>query len=193
MIDFFVRTLFGLLTLGVVLRAQDAGTLETPSAKQRTFTIEDGNFVQDGRPMRIFSGVQLGRSWWRKSDAFRLAIYDYVPVGSVHYWRVPAAYWEHRLTMLKHMGLNTVETYVPWFLHEPAPGNFTTAGDINIIGFINVAHKLGLNVILRPGGYLAAVDRYFDWLMPLVAPLQYSLGGPIIAMQVRTLDMRTNA
>jgi hypothetical protein len=33
-------------------------------------------------------------------------------------------------------------------------------------------------------GFLAAARRYMDWLLPLVVPLQQSLGGPIIAVQV---------
>lgn len=35
-------------------------------------------------------------------------------------------------------------------------------------------------------GFLAAARRYMDWLLPLVVPLQQSLGGPIIAVQVYT-------
>ena len=31
---------------------------------------------------------------------------------------------------------------------------------------------------------LSAVDRYFDALLPLLAPLQITQGGPILAMQV---------
>jgi hypothetical protein len=33
-------------------------------------------------------------------------------------------------------------------------------------------------------GFLAAVRQYWAWLLPLVVPLQQSLGGPIIAVQV---------
>lgn len=36
----------------------------------------------------------------------------------------------------------------------------------------------------RKQGYLEAVRRYLDWLLPIVAPLQYSLGGSIIAVQI---------
>jgi len=155
---------------------------------QRSFEMVNGNFVQDGRAVQILS-------------------------GSVHYWRTPAAYWEHRLGMMRDMGLNTVETYVPWFLHEPVPGQFTTAGNLDLVGFLSAAQRVGLNTILRPGpyicaevdfgglpswllrqpdlrirsshpGYLEAVRRYLDWLLPIVAPLQYSLGGSIIAVQI---------
>jgi len=133
--------------------------------------------------------------------------------GAIHYFRVVPEYWKDRLTKLAACGLNTVETYVPWNLHEPRPGSFRFDGMLDIARYVTTAAELGLRVIIRPGPYicaewdlgglppwllsdpamrlrcsyppyLAAVDRYFDALLPLLAPLQSSRGGPIIAMQV---------
>lgn len=42
--------------------------------------------------------------------------------GAFHYFRVPRAYWSDRLRKMKAAGLNTVETYTPWNLHEPESG-----------------------------------------------------------------------
>lgn len=42
--------------------------------------------------------------------------------GALHYFRVPRAYWKDRLRQMRAAGLNTVETYIPWNLHEPRPG-----------------------------------------------------------------------
>ena len=110
-------------------------------------------------------------------------------------------------------GLNTVETYVPWNLHEPRPGKFNFEGLADIVRFIETAGELGLHVIVRPGPYICSewefgglpawlledpnirlrcydktflekVDRYFDELLPRLNPLQCTKGGPIIAMQV---------
>lgn len=39
--------------------------------------------------------------------------------GSVHYFRVPRQYWRDRLRKARAAGLNAIETYVPWNLHEP--------------------------------------------------------------------------
>ena len=44
--------------------------------------------------------------------------------GSIHYFRVVPEYWRDRLEKLKAMGCNTVETYIPWNLHEPQKGTF---------------------------------------------------------------------
>lgn len=156
--------------------------------KPTSLRAEGKNFMLDGKPFRILS-------------------------GAMHYFRVVPAYWHDRLLKLKAMGLNTVETYVAWNVHEPHPGNFEFSGQCDIRAFIQLAHKLGLYVILRPGPYICSewefgglpgwlladpqmairsthslfmdsVARYFDILMPLIVPLQKSKGGPIIAVQV---------
>ncbi|XP_036210353.1 beta-galactosidase-1-like protein 2 [Myotis myotis] len=133
--------------------------------------------------------------------------------GSVHYFRVPKAYWRDRLLKMKACGLNTLTTYVPWNLHEPQRGTFDFSGNLDLEAFVRMAEEVGLWVILRPGPYICseidlgglpswllrdsgmrlrttykgfteAVDLYFDHLMSRVVPLQYKHGGPIIAVQV---------
>ncbi|XP_053784728.1 beta-galactosidase-1-like protein 2 isoform X3 [Desmodus rotundus] len=133
--------------------------------------------------------------------------------GSVHYFRVPKAYWRDRLLKMKACGLNTLTTYVPWNLHEPQRGAFDFSGNLDLEAFVLMAAEIGLWVILRPGPYICseidlgglpswllqdsgmrlrttykgfteAVDLYFDHLMSRVVPLQYKHGGPIIAVQV---------
>src|ERR1035438_5478198 len=52
--------------------------------------------------------------------------------GAIHYARVPRAYWRDRLRKARAMGLNTVETYVFWNLHESSPGEFDFSGDKDV-------------------------------------------------------------
>ena len=133
--------------------------------------------------------------------------------GAIHYFRVVPEYWEDRLRKLKSCGLNTVETYVAWNMHEPRPGEFNFSGLADLVGFIRLAQELDLYVMVRPGPYicsewdlgglpawllkdpamqlrccykpyLEAVDRFFDQLIPKLAPLQTTRGGPIIMIQV---------
>ncbi|XP_062450666.1 beta-galactosidase-1-like protein 2 isoform X2 [Rhea pennata] len=149
---------------------------------------ENSHFLLEGMPFRIFG-------------------------GSVHYFRVPREYWEDRMLKMKACGLNTLTTYVPWNLHEPARGKFDFSRNLDLEAFLSLAARIGLWVILRPGPYICsewdlgglpswllqdpemqlrttykgfteAVDAYFDHLMPMVVPLQYKKGGPIIAVQV---------
>ena len=54
----------------------------------------------------------------------------------------------------KALGLNTIQTYVPWNLHEPSPGNLVFDGIADIGSFIRLCQKLGFLVMLRPGPYI---------------------------------------
>ena len=133
--------------------------------------------------------------------------------GAIHYFRVHPAQWSDRLAKARALGLNTVETYVAWNLHEPEPGQFNFTGQADLVGFIEEAARQGLQVIVRPGPYicaewefgglpawllrdpqmqvrcqyppyLEAVERFYRELLPRLTPLQMTRGGPIIAMQV---------
>ncbi|MFC3798797.1 beta-galactosidase [Cohnella sp. GCM10012308] len=153
-----------------------------------TFTVSGDQFAYEGRPVRLLS-------------------------GAIHYFRVVPEYWRDRLLKLKACGLNTVETYVAWNVHEPEEGSFVFDGIADLEAFVRLAGELGLHVIVRPspyicaewefGGlpawlladdnmrlrcydkaYLAKVDAYFDELLPRLRPLLCTNGGPIVALQV---------
>uniref|UniRef100_A0A673W1Z8 Beta-galactosidase-1-like protein 2 n=1 Tax=Salmo trutta TaxID=8032 RepID=A0A673W1Z8_SALTR len=133
--------------------------------------------------------------------------------GSIHYFRVPRAYWRDRLMKMKACGINTLTTYVPWSLHQPERGVFHFQTELDLEAYINLAAEVGLWVILRPGPYICseldlgglpswllrdgsmrlrtthpgfaeAVNTFFDKLIPKVVPLQFKKGGPIIAVQL---------
>ncbi|MET7639094.1 beta-galactosidase family protein [Streptomyces sp. NPDC005438] len=129
--------------------------------------------------------------------------------GGMHYFRVHPDQWPDRLAKLRAMGLDTVETYVPWNLHEPRPGAFRFEGLADLEGFLRAAATAGLRAIVRPGPYICAewdngglpswlpgplrchdpaflepVDRYFDALVPRLARHQVTRGGNVIMVQV---------
>lgn len=155
--------------------------------KHETFEIKKGDFWLNGEKFNIHG-------------------------GELHYSRVPHQYWEHRLKMLKAMGLNTVTTYVFWNFHEEAPGKWNWSGDKDLHKFIETAQKVGLYVILRPGPYVCAEwefggypwwllnieglklrednpqflkesKKYLSQLYNQVKDLQITNGGPIIMIQ----------
>lgn len=146
------------------------------------------NFYLDGKPFHIIS-------------------------GAIHYFRIVPQYWRDRLEKLKAMGCNTVETYIPWNMHEPRKGEFCFDGMLDVVEFVQTAQKLGLYVILRPSPYICAewefgglpawllaedgmrlrvsykpflrhVKEYYEVLMKKIVPLQVDYGGPVILMQV---------
>ena len=153
-----------------------------------TLRVNGDHFELDGKPFQIIS-------------------------GAIHYPRVPRAYWRDRLRKARAMGLNTVETYVFWNVHEPSPGQFDFSGQNDVAEFIREAQQEGLFVLLRPGPYvcaewefggypawllkdptmqvrtsnpafITAATRWFHRLGQELAPLQSENGGPILAVQV---------
>ncbi|KAK7325113.1 hypothetical protein VNO77_29199 [Canavalia gladiata] len=160
-----------------------------PNKADRKFEIADDMFWKDGQPFQIIG-------------------------GDLHYFRVHPEYWEDRLLKARALGLNTIQTYVPWNLHEPAPGKLVFEGIANIESFLKLCHKLGFLVMVRPGPYICAewdwggfpawfysmnptpkprssdptflqlVERWWGNLLPKFAPLLYGNGGPIIMVQI---------
>uniref|UniRef100_A0AC11DRP9 Uncharacterized protein n=1 Tax=Ovis aries TaxID=9940 RepID=A0AC11DRP9_SHEEP len=133
--------------------------------------------------------------------------------GTIHYFRVPRDYWKDSLLKLKACGFNTVTTHVPWNLHEPRRGHFHYRGNLDLLAFISLASEVDLWVILCVGpyvgsdldlgglpswlledshmklrtthkGFTAAVNRYFDDLIPRIRGFQFQEEGPIIAVQM---------
>lgn len=80
-------------------------------------------------------------------------------VGSVHYWRLDPKNWRACLNAIKDLGLRFVDTYVPWNVHEVAPGELELGrGDPqrDVAAFLRLAHELGLYAIVRPGPHINA-------------------------------------
>lgn len=136
----------------------------------------------------------------------------YLLAGCVHYFRWPRAEWRPLLEQARWAGLNTIDTVIPWNRHEPRPGEFDFAEEADLAAYLDLCQELGLKAIVRPGPYicaewengglpawltvegmqlradderyLAATLRWFDTLLPLIAPRQYSRGGPVILCQI---------
>ncbi len=152
------------------------------------FEIGDEDFLLDGQPLRILS-------------------------GAIHYFRVHPDLWADRIHKARLMGLNTIETYVPWNLHAPDPGTWTTAGGLDLDRFLAMIAAEGMHAIVRPGPYICAeldngglppwlfadptvgirtleptymrhVGEYLDRINAIIAPHQIDSGGPVILVQV---------
>lgn len=136
-----------------------------------------------------------------------------VKAAELHYTRIPASYWEHRIEMCKALGMNTICLYVFWNIHEQTEGQFDFTGQNDIAAFCRLAQKHGMYVIVRPGPYVCAewemgglpwwllkkkdivlrtLDPYFMERTAIfmkevgkqLAPLQITRGGNIIMVQV---------
>jgi beta-galactosidase len=84
--------------------------------------------------------------------------------GSVHYWRLERRSWRRCLEAVRAMGLRLVDTYVPWGVHEVAPG-VADFGERDpsrdVAAFLALAHEVGLYAIVRPGPHINAELTYF--------------------------------
>lgn len=153
-----------------------------------TFEIAGDDFVLDGEPFRILS-------------------------GAIHYFRVHPDDWADRIHKARLMGLNTIETYVPWNAHEPREGEWRADGWLDLDRFLRTVADEGMHAIVRPGPYIcaewdngglpawlftdpavgirrsepvfvAALTRYLRNVLDIVRPLQVTDGGPVLLVQV---------
>ncbi len=80
--------------------------------------------------------------------------------GEIHYFRLDPKLWEKHLVLLKKSGANTTSTYIPWDWHEFEEGKFDFTGETNparnLIKYIKLCKKIGLDLIVKPGPYILA-------------------------------------
>ncbi|KAL2520473.1 Beta-galactosidase 3 [Forsythia ovata] len=76
--------------------------------------------------------------------------------GSIHYPRSTPEMWEDLINKAKEGGVDVIETYVFWNVHEPSPGNYNFEGKYDIVRFIKTIQKAGLYCQLRIGPYVCA-------------------------------------
>ena len=80
--------------------------------------------------------------------------------GAIHYPRSTPGMWPYIMKMAKAQGLNTVQTYVFWNIHEQKPGVLDFSGRANLSLFLEEAANAGLFVNLRIGPYVCAEWNY---------------------------------
>ncbi len=151
------------------------------------FKIIGNQFVKDGKEIKIIS-------------------------GAVHYFRNMPDTWRDIFKKMRAMGLNCVETYCAWNMHEKKIGEFDFSGNLDIRKFIEIANEEGLMAIVRPGPYICAewefgglpwwlqamedmeircsnpvymerFENYLSHLFDQIRDLLFTNGGPIIMLQ----------
>lgn len=152
------------------------------------FKIIGDGFYKDGQPVKIIS-------------------------GAVHYFRNMPGTWDDIFEKAVACGLNCIETYCAWNMHEKTKGEFDFSNNLDIVSFIKKAQNHGLMVIVRPGPYICAewefgglpwwlltendleirclndkyifyFKRYLTELFARIKPFLCTNGGPVIMMQV---------
>lgn len=134
--------------------------------------------------------------------------------GSFHYFRALPGSWRRKLQTLRAGGLNAVDLYIQWSLHNPKDGVYNWDGIANVEEVVKIAQEEGLYIILRPGPYICAeidngglpywlatkypgikartsdvdyireVSKWYSMLMPKFEKYLYGNGGSIIMVQI---------
>ena len=152
-----------------------------------TFEIKNGNFVKDGKEIKLIS-------------------------GAVHYFRNMPDTWRDIFKKMRAMGCNCVETYCAWNMHEKQPEVYDFKDNLDIATFLKIADEEGLMAIVRPGPYICSewefgglpwwlqtdesleircmnkayikhFDRYLDRMCDEIRPLLCTNGGNVIMVQ----------
>ena len=124
-----------------------------PQGEPHDFAVGNQTFLLDGKPF-------------------------VVKAAEMHYTRIPAEYWEHRIEMCKALGMNTICIYAFWNIHEQRPGEFDFEGQNDIARFCRLAQKHGMYIILRPGPYVCS---------------EWEMGGlPWWLLKKKDIQLRTN-
>lgn len=176
------------IAIAVFLSGSSDAVEEAPG---RNFTIDHDHdtFLMDGKPFQYIA-------------------------GSFHYFRALPETWRQKLKTFRAGGLNVVDLYIQWSLHNPEDGVYTWEGIANIEQVVQIATEEGLYVILRPGPYICAeldngglpywlaskyprikvrtndanykdeVAKWYSKLMPQFEKHMYGNGGNIIMVQV---------
>ena len=170
-------------------------TYMLPQSHEQTLSLDDERHLF----IRLFKDNDAHRKTRRP---FRILS------GSLHYFRVLPQLWPDRIEQMKKAGLNTIETYVPWNLHEPEMGNYKfNEGLTDLASFLKLVHEHEMFAIVRPSGYicaewewgglpswllkdptmrvrtthagfLKAQKDYFAKLLPILSEHQYNRHGP---------------
>ncbi|KAL8057574.1 hypothetical protein ABFX02_04G192300 [Erythranthe guttata] len=80
--------------------------------------------------------------------------------GSIHYPRSTPEMWPDLIKKSKDGGLDIIETYVFWDMHEPVRGQFDFTGRKDLVKFIKLVADAGLYLHLRIGPYVCAEWNY---------------------------------
>ncbi|MCU0684699.1 MAG: beta-galactosidase [Polyangiaceae bacterium] len=114
----------------------------------------------DGSVEKRAASVRLVPEGLELAKGEKLPLY----AGSVHYWRLAVEDWRACLRAVREVGFRLVDVYVPWAVHERAPGSFDFGehdARLDLVRFLRLAHELGLYAIVRPGPHINAELTYF--------------------------------
>ena len=145
-----------------------AGILGFSMGDEETYAMVDSGRRHFSAPDRIrYDGLSL----FVENKPF------FLYSGSFHYCRCPKELWRDRFAKIKEAGFNTVQTYVPWNLHEPempASADDYSKVDMTLLDeFLTMAAEFRLYAVVRVGPYMCGewdTGGYPQWLIAKMPP-----------------------
>lgn len=107
-----------------------------------TGTVRGGNVTYDGRSLIINGQHKILFS------------------GSIHYPRSTPDMWSSLISKAKAGGIDVIQTYVFWNLHEPQQGQFYFSGRADLVRFLKEIQAQGLYACLRIGPFIESEWTY---------------------------------
>ncbi|PSS30220.1 Beta-galactosidase [Actinidia chinensis var. chinensis] len=80
--------------------------------------------------------------------------------GSIHYPRSTPEMWPSLIAKAKEGGVDVIQSYVFWNLHEPQPGQYDFNGRYNLVKFMKEIQTQGLYACLRIGPFIESEWTY---------------------------------
>eukprot|EP01018_Ginkgo_biloba_P019616 Gb_41542 [translate_table: standard] len=80
--------------------------------------------------------------------------------GSIHYTRSTPQMWPGLIAQAKEGGLDVIQTYVFWNMHEAQQGQYNFEGRFDLVQYVKLIQKAGLYVSLRIGPYIESEWNY---------------------------------
>ncbi len=206
--DYVIATLANGSSESFTVTANTAsGAAGPPSPASNTVTDDPHPAPRD---------VVLGQPQTVSYDQYSMIIggkRTFIYSGEFDPWRLPSpSLWLDRLEKMKADGYNAVTPYFDWDYHSSSPGVYDFTGVRDVNEFLNMAQRVGLYVIARPGPYInaetdgggfpgwlvtqtgvartnapdfvAASDQWLSEIDPIIAAHQITRGGDVILYQV---------
>ncbi|XP_077213409.1 beta-galactosidase 6-like [Tasmannia lanceolata] len=104
--------------------------------------VHGGNVTYDGRSLIIDGGRKILFS------------------GSIHYTRSTPEMWPSLIAKAKQGGLDVIQTYVFWNVHEPVQGEYNFRGRYDLVGFLKEIEAQGMYACLRIGPFIESEWSY---------------------------------
>ncbi|XP_042485473.1 beta-galactosidase 15-like [Macadamia integrifolia] len=124
-----------LLVLGLSQLLCFSTSLLLAHAAATQVTYDNGQLLINGQPRILFS-------------------------GSIHYPRSTVEMWPDLIQKAKEGGIDVIETYIFWDVHEPHHRQYNFEGNLDFIRFFKAVQQAGLYGILRIGPYVCAEWNY---------------------------------